>query len=150
MPTTRNTEENKRMKVGVLAITMAFLIAVCLPLGAMAGTAPDQDNDTVPDAADNCLVIPNGAAEAPNNQCDTDGDGYGNACDFDINQDNVIGGPDFGCFTANFGGSGHPTVACDSNCDGTVGGPDFGLFTATFGTSVGPSGLSCAGTTPCP
>jgi hypothetical protein len=84
------------MKVGVLAITMAFLIAVCLPLGAMAGTAPDVDNDTVPDAADNCLTDPNGAANAPNNQCDTDGDGYGNTCDADTNQDNIVGIPDFG------------------------------------------------------
>ena len=138
------------MKVGVLAITMAFLIAVCLPLGAMAGTAPDVDNDTVPDAADNCLTDPNGAANAPNNQCDTDGDGYGNTCDADTNQDNIVGIPDFGTFSANFGGSGHPTVSADTTCDGIVGIPDFGTATARFGSSVGPSGLSCAGTTPCP
>jgi hypothetical protein len=149
MPTTRNTEENNRMKVGVLATMMAFLIAACLPLGAMAGVSTDVDNDGVPDAVDNCLTDPNGAAEAPNNQCDTDSDGYGNACDFDVNQDNVIGAPDFGCFTANFGGTGHPSVACDTNCDGVIGAPDFGLFTSSFGGTVGPSGRSCAGTSGC-
>jgi hypothetical protein len=114
------------------------------------GLESDIDNDTVPWCVDNCPLVRNGFFEAPNNQCDTDGDGYGNACDFDINNDFVVGGPDFACFTANFGKTGHPLVACDSNCDGTVGGPDFGLFTATFGQSVGPSGLSCARTTPCP
>ena len=137
------------MKVGVLAIMMAFVIAACLPLGAMAGVSSDVDNDTVPDAVDNCLNEPNGAAEAPNNQCDTDADGYGNACDFDVNQDNVIGLPDFGPFTASFGGSGHPTNSADANCDGLIGLPDFGVFTATFGLSVGPSGRSCAGNPGC-
>jgi len=126
------------------------LFILALALGATAGTAPDQDNDTVPDAADNCLVTRNGASEAPNNQCDTDGDGYGNACDADTNNDNGVGIPDFGTFTADFGGSGHPVSNADTNCDGGVGIPDFGTFTAAFGSSVGPSGLSCAGTTPCP
>jgi hypothetical protein len=134
-----------------LVVLVAVAAAVFLPNSSFAGVICDcGDNDTVPDNIDNCLFVNNGAAEAPNNQCDTDGDGYGNACDFDINNDFVVGGPDFGCFTANFGKTGHPLVACDINCDGVVGGPDFGLFTATFGGSVGPSGLVCAGTTPCP
>ena len=125
------------------------LFIFALALGARAGINGDVDNDTVPDAMDNCLLAPNGLRHEPNNQCDTDQDGYGNACDFDINQDGVIGAPDFGCFTANFGKTGHPLVACDTNCDGVVGAPDFGLFTSSFGSSVGPSGRSCAGTPGC-
>jgi len=126
------------------------LFILAFALGARAGINGDVDNDTVPDHMDNCMLVRNGAAEAPNNQCDTDRDGYGNACDFDVNQDNVVGLPDFGPFTAGFGGSGHPTNAVDANCDGIIGLPDFGVFTATFGGPPGPSGHSCARMVPCP
>jgi hypothetical protein len=113
------------MKVSVLTILMAFLLAAGIPFGAMAGPAPDVDGDTVPDALDNCLTVPNGAVGQPVGsiaaQCDTDLDGYGNACDADINNDGIVGGPDYGPVTANFTGV------------------------------PGPSGLWCAGTqVPCP
>ena len=39
----------------------------------------DFDNDGVPDAVDNCPLVPNGPAE--DNQLDTDEDGFGDACD---------------------------------------------------------------------
>jgi len=138
------------MRLTRISMIGVSLLVFILAQATNAGIEEPGDNDGVPDAIDNCLNVPNGPAQAPNNQCDTDGDGYGNACDFDINQDNIVGGPDFACFTANFGKTGHPLVACDINCDGLVGGPDFGLFTASFGKTVGPSGLSCAGTAPCP
>jgi hypothetical protein len=154
MPITRNTEEKRRMKVGVLTIFMAFLLAAGIPFGAFAGTVPDADSDTVADNVDNCLTDPNGAVGEPAGalaaQCDTDGDGYGNACDPDVSNDGVVGGPDYGPITASFGGPGHPGNPADVNCDGVVGGPDYGPVTATFGGAPGPSGLSCAGTSPCP
>jgi len=132
------------MKVGVLSIMVSFLLAAGLPLAGMAGTAtPDTDNDGIIDTLDNCVLKPNAGAAF----CDTDQDGYGNACDADTNNDGVVGVPDFGTFTASFGQAG--ALPADTNCDGTVGIPDFGTFTATFGTPVGPSGLSCAGTIPC-
>jgi hypothetical protein len=121
---------------------MAFLLAAGIPFAAMSGTVPDTDGDTVPDASDNCVLVPNAGALF----CDTDQDGYGNACDCDTNNDGVVGGPDFGTFTVEYGGPG----LADTNCDGVVGGPDFGTFTATYGGAVGPSGFSCAGTIPCP
>jgi uncharacterized protein (TIGR03790 family) len=40
----------------------------------------DRDDDGVPDASDNCIRVPNA------NQRDTDGDGYGNVCDADVDQ----------------------------------------------------------------
>ena len=88
-------------------------------------------------------------------QCDTDQDGYGNACDCDTNNDGVCGTPDFGEITAGIVGGlpGHPTNDADTNCDGTVGTPDFGLVTGAIVVgppAPGPSGLSCAGTVPCP
>jgi uncharacterized protein (TIGR03790 family) len=44
----------------------------------------DRDGDAVADAEDNCSRIPNAA------QRDTDGDGYGNACDADVNNDGLV------------------------------------------------------------
>jgi hypothetical protein len=115
----------------------------------MAGPGVDTDNDTVIDSLDNCILAPNVVGNGASvHQCDSDNDGYGNACDPDTNNDNIVGIPDFGDFTANFPSSGPaPHTVADLNCDGVVGIPDFGPFTATFtGSGVpGPSGLPCAG-----
>jgi hypothetical protein len=125
------------------------LLVFALALGARGEVDLSDDNDAVPDEMDNCLTDPNGAREAPNNQCDTDRDGYGNTCDADTNQDNIVGIPDFGTLVATFGQTG-PGLVADFTCDGVVGIPDFATAAAMFGLSVGPSGLACAGTTPCP
>lgn len=58
--------------------------------------AADTDGDGIPDIADNCLNVPN------LDQCDADGDGIGNRCDCDFNQDNFCGGPDFTAFIGCF------------------------------------------------
>lgn len=44
----------------------------------------DFDGDGVPDAADNCIVVPNA------DQRDSDGDGYGNLCDADVDNDGRV------------------------------------------------------------
>ena len=44
----------------------------------------DQDGDGVPDVADDCRDIPNA------DQRDTDGDGFGNLCDADIDGDGLV------------------------------------------------------------
>jgi hypothetical protein len=141
------------MKVGILATLFAGLLLVGLPLTSMAGPAPDTDGDGVPDVIDNCKLVSNAAPD----DCDTDSDGYGNICDCDYTTpgpggtgtDYLCGGPDFGLFLADFGGADGGT-GTDQNCDGLVGGPDFGLFLGGFGGAPGPSGLSCAGSVPCP
>ena len=78
------------------------------------GAVVDTDGDGVFENADNYSLVANPA------QLDSDGDGYGNICDADINN------------------------------SGTVTTADFGLLRARLGTAPGPSGLTCAGTIPCP
>jgi hypothetical protein len=101
----------------------------------LVGLPADTDCDAVPDIVDNCVFVPNGAINEPPGalvaQCDTDGDGWGNACDADVDNSGIIGGPDYGPITANFTAAGYP-LAFDVNCDGVVGGPDYGPITQCF------------------
>ena len=56
--------------------------------------ADDQDGDGIADTMDNCTLTPNPG------QRDTDRDGYGNACDADLNNDGVVDLTDFDLFTS--------------------------------------------------
>ena len=73
--------------------------ALCLPTLSTTAWAQDADGDGVPDASDNCLEVPNAGSMS----CDTDGDGYGNACDGDFDQNGVTNAVDFmGPFLQDF------------------------------------------------
>ena len=110
----------------------------------------DSDNDTVPDLFDNCLTLPN----APPLDCDTDLDGYGNACDGDFNNSNGTDATDFSdYFLPDFAPPGIDSgTGTDMNCnDGNTGvdATDFSNFFLpqfTGSGEPGPSGLPCAGT----
>ena len=56
------------------AATATLTVTVGPTLGGR-GQGPDQDRDTILDAADNCPTVPN------TDQADADGDGIGDACD---------------------------------------------------------------------
>jgi hypothetical protein len=104
------------------------------------GSAPtDDDSDGIPNELDNCVDVPNGPLildAGGNSQLDTDGDGYGNLCDADLNQDGITNGLDIGLFrTAQ--GTNDPVA--DFNGDGVVNGLDIGTFRAESGTPPGPS-----------
>jgi hypothetical protein len=115
---------------------------------------PDSDGDEIADAVDNCVSLPN----APPLSCDTDKDGYGNACDGDFDQSFAVNATDFSArFLPDFkvGTDAAPIDGTDMNCSGTVDATDFSSyflpqFLAPPGTAPGPSGLSCAGAVPCP
>jgi hypothetical protein len=136
------------MRVGALA-TLAILALIALPLTAAAGPAQDTDGDGTFDALDNCINVANAAPQ----DCDTDQDGYGNSCDGDYNNDGIVSPVDFSpTFLADFTAGSDSGVGTDMNCDGLVTPVDFSpFFLGQFAAGApGPSGLSCAGTVPCP
>jgi Thrombospondin type 3 repeat len=98
---------------------------------------PDDDNDTVLDTADNCTLLSNPT------QCDSDGDGYGNRCDGDLNDNDFTNSQDTTLFRQQLG---QPSVGptyneADLNCNGVVNSQDTTLFRQLLGSPPGPSGL---------
>ncbi len=98
-------------------------------------TGADTDGDAVLDDADNCLAHVNPS------QTDTDGDGFGNACDADFNQDCVVNFGDLAAMKANFITGAELT---DLNDDGQTNFADLALFKALFLAAPGPSGVANA------
>jgi hypothetical protein len=112
--------------------------------GQRFGPDSDTDGDGVFDSVDNCTMDSNAS------QRDVDGDGCGNLCDADFDQNGVAGGSDFNtlrlCFAKTVPGAGpaaDPTCA-ESDMDGNlvVGASDFNSFRLDFGSAPGP-GASC-------
>lgn len=107
----------------------------------------DSDNDGVPDFQDNCIEIANGPT-APDaggaSQRDTDGDGFGNLCDADVNNDGIVNFGDLA--QLQFGwlrviGSPQYNPHVDFDGDGVVGFADFSLFVQQWNGAPGPSGV---------
>lgn len=109
-------------------------------LGVRAGG--DVDVDGVPDVNDNCVNVANA------DQRDTNGDGYGNRCDADFNNNGSVDSQDGAMLRAAFGSRSYPDR--DLNGNGIVDSHDGVLLRVRFGQPPGPSGLACAGSVPCP
>ncbi|MEM7081431.1 MAG: thrombospondin type 3 repeat-containing protein [Pseudomonadota bacterium] len=92
--------------------------------------ALDGDGDGATDDVDNCLLIANPA------QRDTDGDGYGNFCDADLNNDCVVNFLDLAALSSLFLTTDEDA---DFNGDGLVNFIDISLFAPFFGLAPGPS-----------
>jgi hypothetical protein len=103
----------------------------------ISATGGDADGDGVPDPIDNCIAVANPA------QCDSDGDGYGNACDGDLNNNGTTNAQDTALFRQQLGqpstGPGYDNA--DINCNGAVNAQDTTLFRVLLGKPPGPSGL---------
>ena len=127
---------------------LVSLFAIGFAGTAMAGAVADTDNDLVPNQFDNCSSDPNGPND-PSNQIDTDVDGYGNRCDADFDNDGAVLGGDFTVLLGLFGQNTPAAQEADLDGDGVVLGGDFTRLLSLFGDPPGPSGLACAGTTPC-
>jgi hypothetical protein len=92
----------------------------------------DADNDLVDDVVDNCLGAGN------TSQRDSDGDGYGNWCDADLNNDLKVNFADLALFRASFATS---NANADLDGNGNVNFADLARFKALFGKPPGPSAL---------
>jgi len=105
--------------------------------------APDQDSDGdgLFDTEDNCTAVANGPDLTDlggNSQLDTDGDGFGNYCDADFNNDGTVNFVDLAELKAAFG-TAEANVDMDGN--GFVNFGDLAIFKAGFGKPPGPSGV---------
>lgn len=94
----------------------------------------DNDGDGVPDAADNCSE-----KENPD-QRDTDGDGFGNICDPDLNNDGVVNFADVSLWVPFFNTA--TTGDADFNGDGFANFGDYALYPEFFLLAPGPSGVA--------
>jgi hypothetical protein len=91
----------------------------------------DSDGDGVMDTQDNCTLVSNP------DQRDTDGDGFGNLCDPDLNNDGVVNFLDLGLLRSVFFSS---NADADFNGDGVVNFPDLGVLRLYFFSPPGPAG----------
>jgi hypothetical protein len=101
----------------------------------------DPDGDGVPFMTDNCLEVTNP------DQTDSDGDGFGNACDADLNNDCIVNFVDLGLLRTGFFGTPGETnwnPDADFNDDAVVNFQDLGQLRAVFFETPGPgAGASC-------
>ncbi len=101
----------------------------------------DSDRDGVPDQSDNCILVPNGPRipdAGGNIQLDTDGDGYGNICDPDFDNNLIVNASDLAYMKTNFF-SNDPDA--DLNGNGVVNAADLANLKSFFFKPPGPSGL---------
>lgn len=97
-----------------------------------AANYTDTDLDNVPDECDNCTLVANPS------QCDTDGDGFGNLCDADLNNNGTVNFTDLGLLKSVYL-TADPDA--DFNCNGVVNITDLGLLKTMMYSTPGPSGL---------
>ena len=92
--------------LGIQSFVLPFLVSLGMVMAAptaMAEGTPvlqstgDADGDGILDEADNCITKKNA------DQRDTDGDGYGNICDPDFNNNNIVDPTDFSLAKSLFG-----------------------------------------------
>ena len=101
-------------------------------IGAFEAAA-DSDGDGVADSDDNCTTVANG------DQRDSNGDGYGNVCDADLNNDGIVNVVDLGLLRSVFFSA---DADADFNGDGIVNIIDLGTLRALFLSPPGPSGVA--------
>jgi hypothetical protein len=105
------------------------------------GSSPDTDADIdgVIDVNDNCAVVANGPVipdAGGNIQRDTNGDGYGNICDPDLDNDLVVNAADLVLLKSVFF---RPDPDADLNGNGIVNAADLAIMKKFFFQPPGPS-----------
>lgn len=101
--------------------------------------APDSDADQVRDFMDNCTLDIN------TSQYDSNGDGFGNRCDPDLDNSGVVNFADYALLTAAFlsaPGDINWNPDADLTGDNLVNFIDISLFQVFFLATPGPSGIN--------
>jgi hypothetical protein len=117
-----------------LKLLQRLLIASACIGWAGVALAADGDADGVADGSDNCPVTAN------SDQSDADGDGYGDRCDADHDNNGVVDTADFDILMAAFGSAeGEPEffAAGDHDGDGVIAGSDLAFTQGHVGQPVG-------------
>ncbi len=126
----------KRVHTGILGAALGTLLLLAGANQANSDytrMSSDADLDGIIDSADNCALVAN-----PGQQ-DTNSDGYGNACDPDLNNDGAVDFQDLGDLKAVFFQSG--TLDADFDSNGTVNFLDLVVLKDFIFSPPGPSGL---------
>ncbi len=108
--------------------SVALVISFLLLLPAISFAA-DIDSDGIDDSQDNCIEIPN------SDQRDSNGDGFGNVCDADLDNNGTVSFADLNLFKSKFG-TDDPDADFDGN--GSVSFADLAIFRQQFGKPPGP------------
>ena len=114
-----------------------------IALGSSPNT--DADQDGVIDVNDNCPLVPNGTAipdAGGNSQLDTNGDGYGNMCDGDLNNDIITNTLDLNLYKLahrTVVGSPNYNPDADFNGDGRINTLDLNIYKGLHRKPPGPS-----------
>lgn len=103
-------------------------------IGAFEFQFADSDGDAVDDSVDNCTLAGNP------DQRDTNMDGFGNACDPDLNNDNDVNFLDLGLMKSVFFTTGD--LDADLNGDGDVNFVDLAIMKDLFFGPPGPGALA--------
>ncbi|RRQ21111.1 hypothetical protein D6C00_03475 [Thiohalobacter thiocyanaticus] len=117
----------KRTDAGVIQREYVYLNG--RPLAVIIA---DHDGDGVPDSQDNCVYHVNP------DQYDSNGDGYGNRCDADLNDDGFVNLTDFSLFRQSYGSTDEDA---DFDGSGFVNLADLSILRQFYAASPGPSAI---------
>ncbi|MFK7887353.1 MAG: PQQ-dependent sugar dehydrogenase [Gammaproteobacteria bacterium] len=123
--------------MSVMKIGRPLALAAFCALATTSVWATDTDGDGLNDIDDNCINVSNA------DQRDTDGDDFGNACDADLNNDDIVNVVDLGILRTRFFTADDDA---DLNGDGVVNVVDLGIMRQLFFVAPGPSGIAIANT----
>ena len=109
-----------------------FILSLLTTLSGQV-LAQSLDGDTIDDSIDNCTQVAN------EDQRDTDGDGYGNYCDPDLDNNSIVNSVDYNLLKLEFYSS---NANADFDGDMQVNFADLGIMKSFLGGPSGPSALS--------